>query len=77
MVVDKKTLDVYNVGTQVSLTEDICAKIITVAIHADNAVQYECAWWSGESRTRDWFTASDFTKVGEKDTPIKIGFLRA
>lgn len=76
MTVKNKTLDLYSVGTEVSLTEEVSAKIITVAIHADNVVQYECAWWSGESRTREWFAASEFIKIGEKDEPVKIGFLR-
>jgi len=76
MTTAKKTLDVYEIGTEVSLTEEISAKIITVAIHSDNVIQYECAWWSGESRTREWFAASDFFKVGEQKAPVKIGFLR-
>ena len=77
MISSKKNLDVYNVGTNVSLTESVSAKIITVAIHADNAVQYECAWWNGDMRTREWFTSDDFINIGKKDTPMKIGFLRA
>ena len=69
------TLEVYEVGTDVVLSEDIQAKIVTVAIHAENIVQYECAWWSGETRTRDWFTLDDFT-VKNHEEPTKIGFLR-
>ena len=49
------TIDVHNVGTSVALTENIDAKITTIAIHENNSITYECSWWSGESRTKDWF----------------------
>jgi|TARA_R110000765_G_scaffold186294_1_gene291966 hypothetical protein len=70
------TIDVHNVGTSVALTENIDAKITTIAIHENNSITYECSWWSGESRTKDWFSASDFLSIGEKDTVTKIGFIR-
>jgi hypothetical protein len=68
-------LEVYEVGTTVDLSEDIEAKIVTVAIHSGNLVQYECAWWSGGARVRDWFVLDDFT-VSENKKPTKIGFKR-
>jgi uncharacterized protein YodC (DUF2158 family) len=74
MVARKKTLDIYSVGTEVSLTENINAKIMSVSIHANDVVQYECAWWNGDTRTRDLFTDSDFISIGKKITPTKIGF---
>ena len=70
------TLDIYEVGTRVKLNDDnLEAKIITVAIHASNVVQYECAWWSGEARVRDWFGEDDILEVidGTK-SKNKIGF---
>ena len=40
------TLNIYEVGTKVKLNDDdLEAKIITVAIHASNVIQYDCAWW--------------------------------
>jgi len=66
-------LEVYEVGTKVALTDEIEAKIVTVAIHAGNAVQYECAWWNGESRMRDWFVGEDFT-LADTTPPLQIGF---
>ncbi|MAH50782.1 hypothetical protein CMI37_33500 [Candidatus Pacearchaeota archaeon] len=74
MVARKKTLDIYSVGTEVSLTENINAKIMSVSIHANDVVQYECAWWNGDIRTRDLFTENDFISVGKQSTPTKIGF---
>jgi len=68
-------LEVYEVGTKVVLAEDIKAKIVTVAIHAGNIVQYECAWWNSGARIRDWFVLGDFT-VAKEESPMKIGFAR-
>lgn len=76
MSVENNTIEIYNVGTEVELTEKINAKIITIAIHENNSVQYECAWWSGDARSKEWFTASDFLSIGEKDPATKIGFIR-
>ena len=69
-------IEIYSVGTPVALTENVDAKIITIAIHENNHVTYECSWWSGDSRTKDWFSSSDFLNVGEKESTTKIGFLR-
>ena len=70
------TLDIYEVGTKVLLNDDdLEAKIITVAIHASNVIQYECAWWSGEARVRDWFAEDDILEViGSSKVKNTIGF---
>jgi hypothetical protein len=70
-------IEIHSVGTSVALTESVDAKIITIAIHENNSVQYECAWWSGDTRTKDWFSSNDFLSVGKKDPSIKIGFIRS
>ena len=69
-------LDIYEVGTKVKLNDDDReAKIITVAIHASNVIQYECAWWSGEARVRDWFAEDDILEViGSSKEKNTIGF---
>ena len=69
-------LELYPVGTKVLLTEDISAVIITTSIHDGDMVQYECAWWSGKSRSREWFNASEILGVDEDVKTTKIGFLR-
>ena len=69
-------LEIHSVGTQVALTESIDAKIIAIAIHENNSVTYECSWWNGDTRAKDWFSSSDFLSVGEKDAVTKIGFIR-
>tara|TARA_R100001377_G_scaffold66664_1_gene41963 strand:+ start:154 stop:390 length:237 start_codon:yes stop_codon:yes gene_type:complete len=70
------TIEVYSVGTSVALTESVDAKIITIAIQENDSVTYECSWWTGDSRTKDWFSNSDFLSVGEKGSVTKIGFTR-
>ena len=77
MSVENDTIEIYNVGTEVSLTEKINAKIVTIAIHENNSVAYECAWWSGDARTKEWFSPSDFLSIGGKTPATKIGFIRS
>ena len=74
MAFNKKTLNIHSVGTEVSLAEGINAKIMSLSIHQNDVVQYECVWWSGDNRTRDMFSEDDFISIGKKVTPTKIGF---
>ena len=74
---EANTIEIHSVGTSVALTESVNAKIITIAIYENNSVTYECSWWNGDTRSKDWFSASDFLSVGEKDPITKIGFIRS
>lgn len=68
-------IEVYEPGTKVMLDEAVSATIVTVAIHAGNYVQYECAWWGGGSRTREWFHKDEILEViDEAKTKTQIGF---
>jgi uncharacterized protein YodC (DUF2158 family) len=71
----KNDIEIINVGSYVRLSEEIVAKVITVAIHQGNVVQYECSWWCGETRARDWFSEDDVQEIiGAKPHKMKIGF---
>ena len=70
------TMDLHSIGTAVTLAATVEAKIVAISIRGNNYVQYECAWWSGSSLTKDWFCAAEFISVGEKDAVTKIGFIR-
>ena len=70
-------IDVHSIGATVALTDTVDAKIVAISIRDDNYVQYECAWWSSGSLTKDWFFASDFISNEEKDAITKIGFIRS
>ena len=76
MTTKTNTIEIHNIGTLVALTETVDAKIVTIAIHENNSIAYECSWWSGDTRTKDWFSSSDFLSVGEKDAVTKIGFIQ-
>jgi uncharacterized protein YodC (DUF2158 family) len=67
-------IEVYPVGTVVLLEEDVEAKVITVSLHDGDYVQYECAWWSGQSRSREWFSEGDILKIVDVKKKRKIGF---
>ena len=69
-------LEIHSIGTSVALTESVDAKIVSISIHENDSVTYECSWWTGESRTKDWFVNSDFLSVGKKESITKIGFIR-
>ena len=69
-------IDVHSLGATVSLWDTVEAKIVAICIRENNYVQYECAWWSSGSISKDWFCASDFISDEEKDAITKIGFIR-
>lgn len=72
-------MDVYKVGTKVLLhdSEDVEATIVTVAIHSGDYVQYECSWWAGHARSREWFHSDEFEVVDKNKRKVKIGFCNA
>ena len=69
-------MEVYSPGTRVVLDEDISATIIGVTILAENVLQYQCAWWNGKSRSKDWIKPSEITDIDNGSKKIKIGFLQ-
>ena len=70
-------MEVYEPGTLVKLDDDVEGTIVAVAIHSGNYIQYECAWWSGQARTREWFHESEIEVLNESKEPTKIGFCMA
>ena len=68
-------MELYAPGTKVLLDEDLSATITTVAIHAGNHVQYECAWWNSGTRVREWFTEDDIVKLDKREEGLQIGFV--
>lgn len=66
-------IEVYNIGSKVKLGEDIYGTIVSIAIHGDNSVTYECGWWSGRSYDTRWFYANQIEVTLSEKT--KIGFV--
>jgi uncharacterized protein YodC (DUF2158 family) len=68
----KNTLDVYGIGSQVKLTNDVFGVITGITIRGDNHVTYECGWWNGRSYDSRSFTAKEIeVTIAEKS---RIGF---
>jgi len=72
-------IEVFALGSPVLLGyyEDcnIPATVLAVMIHANNQIQYQCAYWNGRERKLDWLEESEVTLAGESRT-TKIGFKR-
>jgi uncharacterized protein YodC (DUF2158 family) len=69
----KNSLDVYRIGSKVKLEDDIYGTILSINIHSDNYVTYECGWWNGRSYSTQSFSSNEIeVTVAEK---TKIGFI--
>ena len=68
----KNSLDLYRIGSKVKLTDDVVGNIVSITIHGDNYVSYECGWWNGRSYSIESFTSNQIEVTTEEK--IKIGF---
>lgn len=69
----KNSLDLYKIGSKVKLTDDVVGDILSITIHGDNHVSYECGWWSGRSYSVESFASNQIEVTTEEKT--KIGFV--
>lgn len=65
-------VDVYKIGTQVKLEDDVFGKIVAICIRGNNNVTYECGWWNGRSYDTRWFEGNEFEVSVDDNT--RIGF---
>lgn len=70
----KNTLEFYNIGTKVKLTDDVYGTIITVSIGPNHSISYKCGWWSGRTYFIETFNSSDIEAVVTTEK-IRIGFI--
>lgn len=70
----KNSLEFYNVGTKVKLTDDVYGNIISVNISSNHSISYECGWWNGRSYSTQTFNSSDIEAVVTTEK-TKIGFI--
>ena len=68
----KNTIDVYGIGSQVKLTNDVFGVITGITIRGDNHVTYECGWWNGRSYDSNSFTSKEIEVTIVEKT--RIGF---
>lgn len=68
----KNVLELYKIGSRVKLTEDVFGTIISITIHSDNNVTYECGWWNSRSYSTQSFAPNEIeVTLADK---MRIGF---
>ena len=67
-------MQVMRPGTKGVIDDEIQATITSVAIHVGDYIQYQCAWWNGDSRNTEWFHENNLEALDKRKKKIKIGF---
>ena len=57
----KKTIEVYDIGTDTILNGDISSKIVSIAVMNGGFVRYELMWWNNGSLSYGWFYEDSFS----------------
>lgn len=65
-------LEVYRIGSSVTIGKSIDATILEITIKSNNYVIYQCGWWNGNSYEMKWF--EEFMVSGDKEEKRTIGF---
>ncbi len=71
----KDKLEVFSIGTQVKLSEDVFGIVLGVNIKDNNYVSYEVGWWNGSSYTEQLFHSSQVENHGLPLKSQQIGFV--
>lgn len=53
------SIEVYGIGTQVTIDGDIPATISGIAIYSGLYIKYLCVWWDERVRREEWIMASE------------------
>jgi len=68
----KTTLEVFPVGSQVQLDDDLFGTVLSVTVGDKNSVFYEVGWWQSRTYTKEHFVEGQLTlTMGETS---RIGF---
>lgn len=68
----KNVLELHKIGSKVKLAEDVFGTIVSINIHGDNNITYECGWWNSRSYSTQSFAPSEIeVTLGDR---MKIGF---
>jgi uncharacterized protein YodC (DUF2158 family) len=70
----KNSLEFYNIGTKVKLTDDVHGSIICVSIGPNHSITYKCGWWNGRSYCTETFNSSEIEAVVTTEK-TRIGFV--
>jgi hypothetical protein len=67
-------IEVYPIGTKVTLEGGIPGNIIAILLEPRNGIQYKISWWNGRERKSEWlYDCVDFEP--SKYTTQQIGFI--
>lgn len=68
-----RQIEVMQPGSPVTIGEEIEAVVFGVMLRDKGYVQYEVAWWDGNTRNSKWLDQSEVRCV-EKTGAVRIGF---
>ncbi len=66
-------VEVIQVGSPVTLADNIPATITGILIHDKCRVTYQCAWWDGQARMSEWLEEFEVARADESQD-MTIGF---
>lgn len=69
----KDKLEVFSIGTDIKLAEDVFGKVTGINIRGNNSVSYEVGWWNGRSYDCKYFADHEIEST-LSTTKQKIGF---
>ncbi len=56
-------IELIQVGSPVTVGEDIRATITGIAIDAKCRLTYQCVWWDGRTRKNEWLEQFEVERV--------------
>lgn len=62
-------MEVYAVGTSVTIDGDIPAVIRAITIYSEQWIKYLCVWWDERNRREEWLTADEI-QVKDASRPV-------
>ena len=69
----KMQIEVMQVGSPVTLADNIPARITGILIHDKCRITYECVWWDGQTRTSAYLEEFEVTRADETQG-MTVGF---
>ena len=66
-------IEVMQIGSPVTLSDDIPARITSISIDENCRITYQCVWWNGRTRTSEWLEQFEVTRTDETQG-MTIGF---
>ncbi len=68
-----RQIEVMQVGSPVTLADNIPARITSIAIDEKCRITYLCVWWNGRTRQAEWLEQFEVTRTDETQD-MTIGF---